>query len=202
MSSAAVPGNLKLVLEHLNAVRELDRYLRKKGVDKDLDRYIKEAFCPALQERIPTLKLWHCDSGESCAEWYPDSWQVKGDLYLSISVLIPSPLDPDDANPSVNLYVPKDWPGHPSFSDRSTPCVKTLLGGGFALAVDHDWDEEYPVGKYVNWLEPDDSFDESKLVERIASEVAKVVQVAPEIAEVIGAASTKPAPKASISRRR
>ncbi len=33
MSVAAMPPNLKLVLEHLNEVRELDRYLRRKDSD-------------------------------------------------------------------------------------------------------------------------------------------------------------------------
>jgi len=123
MSGVGMPASLRLVLEHLNAVRELDRYLRKKGVDKDLERYVKEAFCPALQERVPTLKAWHCDPNESGAEWYPDSWKLKGDLHLSLCVLLPGPLSPDDDDPSVNIYVPTDWPGHPAFSDRSTRCV-------------------------------------------------------------------------------
>jgi hypothetical protein len=74
MTSAGMPVNLKLLLEHLNAVRELDRYLRKKGVDKDIARYVKEVFCPAIQERVPTLKAWHCDPDAYGAAWYPDSW--------------------------------------------------------------------------------------------------------------------------------
>jgi hypothetical protein len=123
MSGVGMPASLRLVLEHLNAVRELDRYLRKKGVDKDLERYVKEAFCPALQERVPCLKAWHCDPNESGAEWYPDSWKLKVDLHLSLCVLLPGPLSPDDDDPSVNIYVPTDWPGHPAFSDRSTRCV-------------------------------------------------------------------------------
>ena len=48
MSGMGMPASLRLVLEHLHPVRELDRYVNKKGVDKDLERYIQEAFCPAL----------------------------------------------------------------------------------------------------------------------------------------------------------
>jgi hypothetical protein len=90
-----MPANLKLVFEHLNAVRELDRYLRRKGVDRDLERYVKETFCPKLQESVPALKEWNCDP----AEWYPDSWKIKEDLYICLCVILPGPLDPDDDNP-------------------------------------------------------------------------------------------------------
>jgi hypothetical protein len=192
MSGAEMPANLKLVLKHLNAVRELDQYLRKKGVDKDLERYVKEAFCPALQEHVPALRAWHCDPQQSGAEWYPDSWGLGGEQYVSLCVLLPGPLSPDDPDPSVNLYVPTDWPGHPSFSDRSTRCVKALLEEKFGLAVDHDWDMDYPIGKYVLWLEPDGSFNEGSLLERIASEAKKVVRLEWEISEAIGEATTKP----------
>jgi hypothetical protein len=183
MSAVDMPANLKLVFEHLNAVRELDRYLRREGVDKDLERYVKEAFCPKLQERVPTLKTWHCDPNGSDANWYPDSWKLKGDLYVSLCVFLPSPLDLDDDNPSVNIYVPAAC--HPSFSDHSTRCVKTLLEAGFELAADHGWDEECPVAKYVPWLEPGGSFDESSLVERIAKEVRKILALEAQIADTI-----------------
>jgi len=193
MSAVGMPANLKLVFEHLDAVRELDRYLRRKGVDRDLERYVKEAFCPKLQERVPTLKTWHCDPGGSSAEWWPDSWKLKGDLYLTLCVILPGPLDPDDDNPSVNIYVPTDWPGHKVFSDRSTSCVKTLVEDGFGRAADLDWDEEYPVGKYVHWLESDGSFDESSLIERIRLEVEKIVALETEIAVTIREALAQPA---------
>ena len=94
-------------------------------------------------------------------------------------------MDLDDDNPSVNIYVPTDWPGHKVFSDRSTSCARTLLEAGFELAADQGWEEEYPVGKYVPWLEPDDSFDEGKLVERIALEVDKIVAIETQIADTI-----------------
>lgn len=183
MSAVGMPANLKLVFEHLDAVRELDRYLRRKGVDKDVERYVKEAFCPKLRERVPALKTWHCDPGGSSAEWWPDSWKLNGDLYLTLCVILPGPLDLDDDNPSVNIYVPTGC--HPSLSDHSTSCVKTLVGDGFELAADHGWDEEYPVAKYVPWLEPDGSFNESSLVERIGLEVDKIVALETQIADTI-----------------
>jgi hypothetical protein len=98
---------------------------------------------------------------------------------------LPGPLDLDNLDPSVNVRVPTDWPGHPVFRDRSTRGVKTLLGDGFGLIGDHDLDEEYPVGKCVGWLEADDSFDENKLVGRIALEVEKIVRLEPEITATI-----------------
>jgi hypothetical protein len=195
MSGAAMPANLRLVFEHLNAVRELDRYLRRKGVDKDLERYVKEVFCPRLQERVPTLRSWQCDPNESSAEWYPDSWKLGGDSYVSLCVILPVPLSPDDDDPSVNLYVPTEWPGYPALSDRSTRCIRALLDDGFGLAADHEWDIEYPVGKYVNWLNSDGSFNESSLMERIALEVEKIVRLEPEITETIRQTPVKSARK-------
>ena len=69
MTETAIPEGLKLALEHLTAVRELDRYLRKKGVEKDIGRYIKETVCPALQERLPAIRSWTCEVDEESVEW-------------------------------------------------------------------------------------------------------------------------------------
>ncbi len=180
--------SLKLVFEHLNAVRELDRYLHHKGGVRDLEQYIKETFRPAVESRIPAFQLesWHCDSDETGAYWHPDSWRIDHELYVAIYVLLPHPLDPDDVDPSVNISVPEAWAaGLPVFGKRSTDFVRFLVSEGFGIGSEHDWAKELPIGKYVSWLNADGSFSESGLMDRIVEEVAKIVSVESEIAETI-----------------
>ena len=81
----SMPDNLKLVLEHLNAVRELNRYLRKKGVNKDLGQYLKESLKPSLEEIISNLKDWNftpdlAGANNVQANWYPNTWTLGSEL--------------------------------------------------------------------------------------------------------------------------
>jgi hypothetical protein len=199
MTEAAMPENLKLALEHLTAVRELDRYLRKKGVEKDIGRYIKETFRPALEERLPAaIKSWTCGVDEDSIEWYPESWKLARDSHLSLYVCLPSPIDGGDPDPSVNLYVPTEWDGYSAFTTRSTPFVAALVAGGFGLAKEHDdWLEEVPVGKYVNWLTPNGTFDERDLIDRIIGEAKQIVDLELEITQTVCEFPAKPRHKKS-----
>ena len=196
MIIGSMPDNLKLVLEHLNAVRELNRYLRKKGVKKDLGQYLIESLKPSLEENIPNLKDWNFSrtlgANSVEADWYPDTWKLDGELYVALCVILPDPSLADQI-PSVNLYVPTEWPSHSAFTARSTDCVTMLLAQGFGLDAEENW--EYPeqvIGKYVGWLEKDGSFSETKLVERLALEATKIVRLEAEISRVIRDHPTEP----------
>ena len=189
MSSKAVPESLKLVLEHLDATRELHRYLDKQGdVWKDLAYYAKEVLKPAIEESVPPLRDWKFDCDGSLMHWYPKAWEIDGDgLHLSLCVFVPSPVDDADFAPSVNIFVPSDWDGHENFCDRSK-CLKPLLGkeGGFKhISTGDDLDEETPIAKYVSWLNADGQFDEDDLLRRIAQEAEKIVASEPEITQVV-----------------
>lgn len=185
MTNTIMPASLSLVLQHLSAVRELHRYLRKNGVEKDIRQYVKCALRPALEERIPILReSWTCDIAEDGVEWYPEAWKLEDELHVSLYVFLPSPVDPEDEDPSVNLYVPTEE-GQSAFNDRSTACVKALTDLGFGLAVEQGWMEECPIGKLVSWLRSDGTFDEGDLVARIAQEAEKIVCLEAEITQVI-----------------
>jgi hypothetical protein len=202
MTNTVMSASLILVLEHLGAVRELDRYLHKRGADRDMARYIKNTLRPALQERLPLLSAWTCVTDEDCVEWSPECWKLGDDLAVALNVSLPSPIDLDDANPSVNLRVPSVWKGHAAFNVRTTACVKALADDGFGLAVEHDWDENLPVGKYVDWLGTDGNFDESDLIARIVQEAAKIVRLEPGITKAISEACSAAAPNKSKGLRR
>ena len=89
-------------------------------------------------------------------------------------------------NPSVNLYVPAEWPNQAAFSTRSTDCVAMLLTQGFGLDAEENWGSPgHVLGKYVSWLEKDGSFSETKLVERLALEAIKIVRLEADISTVI-----------------
>ncbi len=180
-----MPQNLKLVLEHLNAARELDRYLRKKGLDKDLDSYIKEVFCSEFEKRLPALKLWRCERYGTNAEWYPSQWELPADLHISLWVFLPNPFTDVDDDPSVNLLAPPEWPGFGALNDRSRRWVKVIEEEGFGLRCDHDsWVDNGAMGKYVSWLNRG-SFAESDLVERLVLEAERIVRLEPEITKTL-----------------
>ena len=81
-----MPGNLKLVLEHLDAVRELDRYLRRGGLGKDVNRHIQESLASALKEKLPATGDWECDFGEGDVDLYPRAWKLGDDLHVAINI--------------------------------------------------------------------------------------------------------------------
>jgi hypothetical protein len=114
-----------------------------------------------------------------------EAWELDDEEYLSVQVLLPNPVDPNDQDPNVNLKVPEEWGGHASFCDRSTELVQDLINEGFGLARENDWDEKCPLSKYVDWLERDGSFDSSSLIERIVVEARAVVQREPAISEIV-----------------
>jgi hypothetical protein len=195
MTLSAMPPNLTLLLEHLNAVRELDRYLRKKGIDKDIKRYISDTLCPAIQELLPELRSWDCEADEEGIKWLPQSWKID-DSPVKLWVYVPNPLDPDNLGLSVNLWASPEWSGYPALNNRRTRLVKTIEDQGFELRCDHhDWTDESVVARFVSWLDPDGSFSEINLIKRITVDVSKIVRLEPEIAEMIKAASRTAAPK-------
>jgi len=146
MTETAIPEGLKLALEHLTAVRELDRYLRKKGVEKDIGRYIKETVCPALQERLPAIRSWTCEVDEESVEWHPESWKLGRGSHLSLYLYLPSPISPLDPDPALGLFAPAKRGGYSALTTRSTPFVAALVAAGFGLAEEHGWVKEVHSG--------------------------------------------------------
>ena len=207
MGATVMPENLKLVLGHLSAVRELDRYLHDhdedvflgEGLVKDLERYIKEGLRPAIENLVPTLKDWHGTTDREGVNWFPESWKLRKDFHVALTVVFPEPLGSIDPDPSVNLCVPKSRFSR-AIANRSTPWAQALLGGGFGHIDDNqDWQQDFPIGRYVPWLERDGSFAEQSLLERIASEAMKIVNLEPTITEALRSVLTKPSKKTSPS---
>ena len=216
MTGTIIPSNLKLVLEHLGAIRELDRYLRLKDnegwrdVEKDLELQVKTGLRPALEERLPVLKTWQFEQEESSAYWYPESWKLKNDA-VSLYIILPHPLGADldrdtyDDDPSVNIYVPSSLQSKPVFTKRSAApkWVHDLLHDGFELASENpQWFKNCPLVSFVNSMEPDGSFDDVKLVGRLAAAAEKVIRHEPEITETICALRSKRVPKKAEKRRK
>lgn len=197
MSTRRIPSNLELMLSHLNIVRELNRYLHEKGIEKDVSHYVKEVVGPEISLRVPALKGCRFDADEWGAYWYPESWTVRPDSYdVAVCVLIPSPVDPKDPDPSVNIWVAQDWSGHRAFSERSASYVEALLKKGFGHFSEHpDWLEEFPVVKYVSWLETDGTFNDASLLDRISAEVKKIVVLEQQVSAAVSKARSTPVRK-------
>jgi hypothetical protein len=201
---ATIPENLRLVLDHLNAARELDRYFRKKSVYKDLERYTKDVVVPSLLQRLPTLASWESDLEENCAEWFPDGWALGDDLCVSVYLDMQNPVEPDVENslPSVSLCVPGEWAGRKLFRGSSPAWHRELTKAEFQYIEDHeDGDDEFLFVKSLNWLKEDGAFDEDDLMERIAKAMRTLVQLEPMIGESIREVCLKCPPKKQTKQR-
>jgi hypothetical protein len=117
------PPKLKLIIEHLDAVRTLDKYVNGVELKKDM-----QALSNHLQRDLSHNVL-------RPAEWedlYPEGgylysspisrpkWRVvKGDL-IAIEIYIAWPVQ-EEEEPSVTLYVPASWKKQRAFIDKLNP---------------------------------------------------------------------------------
>ncbi|HWT83752.1 MAG TPA: hypothetical protein VN648_33750 [Candidatus Methylomirabilis sp.] len=190
MRGTPMPESLRLVIEHLNGVRDLNRYLRADeqcitpgaGVLRDLQLYLVNRVTPALERLIPALKAWRSRTESDRISWVPDSWKQSEGVGLALVIHFPTPLDPDASDPSVNLSAPESLISSMLRSQRDC-CVRSLFDLGFGYTDECGGGRGCPFGKRVPWLEPDDTFNEQSLLKRIASEAVKIVRLEPEITQ-------------------
>jgi len=198
MFGTNMPDSLRVVFEHLKAVRELNRYLRTDehhvapgvGVLMDLQRYVEYGVRPALEDLVPVLKTWSGELDGDRIKWAPESWKLSQGLCLALVALLPAPLDSEASDPSVNLSAPQSFLTC-TLGDCRDCWVKTLLDQGFTCPGEVGRDQEYPIGKCVPWLDPDGSFNERGLLRRIARETTKIVELEPLITQALRAYLSK-----------
>jgi hypothetical protein len=167
-------------------------------VTKDIAKYLKETVLPFLRQRLQIPAGWKVDIGENWVYWYPDEWNRDDEDCVSLNLSMPSPADAiPDSDPSVNLFVSKEWLGRTLLFDNFDKTLawhRKLEEAGFGHIADHeDWDDDFPFGKVLPWLKDGSSFDEADLKDRIATELATLIAVVPEITESIRELSVRDA---------
>ena len=159
---------LKLVVDHLKAVRTLYEYVNGVGLKKDMQElanYLQEdlsrdVFRPAGWEDLYMTdgSLWSSPkSSSSKSSGARSTWLVvKGDL---IAVQIYPAWPVDDEEPFVDLYIPEDWKKRPQFLAK----LKAPQGfDHFNQYSEGELEKSVSVIKflpYTNYLGADGSFD-------------------------------------------
>ena len=125
-----IPPKLKLIVEHLDAARTLDKYVNGVGLKKDmqglLDHFQKNLSRSVLQP-AELEDLDPEDGGLYSSPKSKPKWRVvKGDsiaieIYPAWTVQ-----EEDDCEPYVNLYVPPNWKKRSQFAAKhaAPPCTQ------------------------------------------------------------------------------
>ena len=113
---------LRLIVDHLKAVRTLDEYVSDGGLKKDM-----QGFSNHLQQDLSRSVLrpagWedlYTEGGSLYSSPSKSKWRVvKGDV-IAIEIYPAWPVQDDD-EPSVGLYVPAKWKKRLQFIDKLKP---------------------------------------------------------------------------------
>jgi hypothetical protein len=118
------PPKLKLIVDHLDAVRTLDMYVNGVELKKDmqgLSNHLQQdlnrsVFRPAGWEDLYSEEGSLFSSPQSAAadNALISKWCVAADSFIAIEICPAWPVGDDD-EPYVNLYVPPDWEKRPEF---------------------------------------------------------------------------------------
>jgi hypothetical protein len=109
---------LKLIVDHLKAVRTLDEYVNGDGLKKDmkdlsnhLQRELNHSILrPAGWEELYAKRgcLHSSPNSHSPGNALVQKWSVVEDDRIAIEIYLGRPVQ-DDCEPYVNLYVPPNW---------------------------------------------------------------------------------------------
>lgn len=140
---------LKLVLDHLKALRTLDEYVNAAGGLKadvqDLSNYLQ----PDLNRSLLRPAGWddlYAEKGNLYSSPKSKWGVVRGD-HIAMQIYLAWPVRDDyDDEPSVNLYVPENWKKRLAFREK----LKLLPGfEHVGQYPDGEITETTPIFKYV-----------------------------------------------------
>lgn len=143
-------SRLKLVFEHLEAVREIDSFLKGDECEseiKALRRIVERELSRAVFEPANwTVPVW---DGDDLFSRPRAKWKVCREDALSVVVGIARPVNADDEyEPYVGLYAPKKWKRLSLF----TALLVEELPKGFEHIANHPNEGfliDYPIWRYI-----------------------------------------------------
>ncbi len=171
------PPKLKLICDHLNAVRALDDYVNGVGLKKDMQGFSnhiqrdldRTVFRPAGWEDLYVAGGLLYSSPEPKSKWSV----VRGDA-IAIEIYPAWPVNDDE--PYVNLYVPLNWKKRQPFVDK----LKTKRPPGFQHVSEGDFAEEDAIFKYVPYADhvgADGVFDLAGLTDAFRAAAKALVEM-------------------------
>lgn len=156
----SMPPRLKLIVDHLKAVRTLDEYVTGVGLKKDMEglvNHLQQDLTHSVLHPAGWEDLYAADGRLYSSPAKPKWRVVKGDV-IAIEICASWPVQDDD-EPYVNLYVPPNWKKRAQFTG------KLKAPPGFehvSQSPDGKYAEETSVFKYLpytSYIGAGDLFD-------------------------------------------
>jgi hypothetical protein len=179
---------LKLVADHLKAIRTLDEYVNGVGLKKDMQDFSnylqqdlsRDVFRPAGWEDLYTEDGALYSSPKSSGP--RSTWRVvKGD-FIAVEIYPAWPVQ--DEEPFVNLYVPADWKKRLQFLAKLKPPEGFEH---FNQYSEGELEKTVSIIKflpYTNYVGADGSFDSTGFLDAFR-EAAKTLVAMEKVIEVI-----------------
>ena len=185
---------LKLIVDHLKAVRTLDEYVNGVGLKKDMQDFSnhlqqdlsRSILRPAGWEDLYASEgsLYSSPKSGSPDNQLVQKWSVVEDDVIAIAISPSWPVQDDD-EPYAELYVPKDWEKRQQFIAELKPPP------GFehvSQYSDGELAETTSVFKYVryeSYIGPDGRFDATGFVEGFRAATKSLVAMEKEIDQIL-----------------
>ncbi len=177
-SEYALAPRLKIVMDHLRAVRALDDYQSCGGMDKDMRDMAnhlmqvlnRDVIRPAGWGDLAFRKYWLYSGPAS------NKWRVFKDESIALKVYVAWPAFDDVENDmSVNLHVPPKWEKRKRFNER----IKAPAGfEKFTQYPEGEMDDSCSIWKFVRYMDfvgADNIFDAPSFIAEITDAVKTLV---------------------------
>ncbi len=185
---------LKLILNHVKAVRTLDEYVTGVGMKRDMQElanYLQQDISskvlrPAGWEdlRVSKAVLYSSPKATSPENQLVQKWCVVEDQAIAIAIYPAWPVQ-DDEEPYVELYVPKDWEKRQRFIGKLKPPPEFEHASQYSRG---ELDESTSVFKYIryeNHLGPDGEFNAVSFIEAFREATKAVVAMEREVDRIL-----------------
>lgn len=172
---------LKLVLDHLRAVRVLHKYVNGGDLEKDIEG-LKNELRLELNRHLLVPAGWEEIVGYEGGMYSQPSkkWRVVRGDNIELEICLARPVGDDDV-PYVNLYVPEGWKKRKAFISELKPPQ------GFQHASELDASEPlegrsiFKYVRYEDYLGTDGVFDSDRFMEAIRSAAETLVKLEKDI---------------------
>ena len=185
---------LKLIVDHLKAVRALDEYVNGVGLKKDMQdfsNHLQQDLSRSILRPAGWEDLYASDGGlySSPKSGSPKNqliqkWCVVEDDAIAIAICPSWPVQDDD-EPYAELYVPENWQKRQQFIAELKPPP------GFEHVSqygDGELAETTSIFKYVryeSYIRPDGRFDATGFVEGFRAATKSLVAMEKEIDQIL-----------------
>jgi len=186
-----LPARLRLTVDHLNAVRTLDAYVRYGELEDDmrgLTEHLRQKLASVLQP-ARWEGLYQSDRKLYSSPIDKPRWKVlRDDDCIALEIYLAEPVgeyedDEEVGEPYVNLYVPPEWEKRVQFTDA----LKPEMPSGFQHVSEGEFTEETSIFTYIPYTHyaTDGIFDLSAFIDGFREAAAALVKMESTVDSVL-----------------